>query len=178
MRWQCRVRQMAMREAQGRPGAAIMPDVFLDEGTEPFGQIITVLSKNARHSVIPELKHLGQSTYDPAQRRDKAITFFSASYYQKHREFEPALTASFQPGSEGAAAILAAGSVRLRFEAYAQMFDLRCDVRKLAEQNPLHQATWWHNFLFNPRLDPQAVILSFTPDWTCSSASPPIGGGR
>lgn len=177
-RWQCRVRQMAMRTEQGRPGDAITPSVHLEDRAQPFGHVITVMSKSGPYSVLPELQHLGKSTFDPAQRRDKALTFFQASYYQKHREFDDMLTATFQARSSGAIAIAKASPVRLKFDAFNQHFDLACQVRQLTEKHPLHQATWWHNFLFNPQLEPDCIILGFAPDWTESLAHPPIGGGH
>ena len=155
-----------------------MPDVYLDGDNKEFGKIITVMSKTAPHSVLPELQHMGRSTFDPAQRRDKALTFFSSAYYQKHREFDDTLTATFLPGSQGAQTIRSASPVRLRFDAYNQHFDLCCNVRVLVDQHPLHQATWWHNFLFNPQLSAECIILGFMPDWAESRADPEIGGAH
>ena len=50
LRWQCRVRMMAMRDKQGRPDDAVMPDLFLPGESEAMGQIITVLSKSPMFS--------------------------------------------------------------------------------------------------------------------------------
>jgi hypothetical protein len=38
-------------------------------------------------------------------------------------------------------------------------------VRLLAEADPLYQATFWHNKLFNPNLPGRVQVLSFAPDW-------------
>lgn len=172
LRWQCRARQLAMRQAQGRPDAAVTPDLFIGGNPQPFGQIITLLNKAPTNSTTAEFQHMGRATHDPAQRREKALTFLSASYYQKHREFSDTLTASFQPGSPSADTIRQSGSCHLRFDAYNQRFDLACNVHGLGTQHPLYQATWWHNFLFNPQLAPGSVVLAFMPDWQASSAEP------
>jgi hypothetical protein len=37
LRWQCRVRQMGVREFEGRPIDAIQPHVFLNDDMEPLG---------------------------------------------------------------------------------------------------------------------------------------------
>jgi hypothetical protein len=169
LRWQCRVRQMAMREAMGRPDDAIMPMVTLPGSGEPMGRIVTVLSRNWAHSRTPELQHLYRQTNDPAQRREKALALFSAGYYQQAKEFSDTLTATFVPGSPGAEALLAAGRCRLGFDAYSQRFDLDCAVRRLEPAHPLYQATWWHNRLLNPDLHPDTVILAFRPDWESST---------
>jgi len=174
LRWQCRVRQMAMREAMGRPTEGITPALILPGAEEPMGHIITVMSKDPRHSKTPEMRHMAQRTNDPAQRREAALRFFSETYYQKAEAFSDLLSATFPPGSEGAAAIREAGHCRLVFDAYAQRFDLTCRVWRLAEHHPVWQATYWHNLLFNPGLPADTVILGFEPDWQASSAAPPV----
>lgn len=168
LKWQCRVRQLAMRDNQGRPDDAITPELYLPGEDQPMGHIITLLNKSPGYSVTPELLHMAKKTNDPAQRRDQAIQFFSASYYQKAKEFSDILTATFPPGSPGAAAIRGAENVRLRFEAFAQVYELNCRVWKLAEHNPLHQATMAHNRLFNPSLPHGTEVLGFEPDWDAS----------
>lgn len=174
MKWQCRVRQLSMRETDGRPDDAIMPAVFLDGADEPLGHIITVMSKAPGYSVTPEFLHMAKKTNDPAQRRSEALKFLSAAYYQKASEFSDILTATFPPASEGAVTIRRSKSCRLVFEAYAQRFELDCKVWKLAPHNLLHQATMAHNQLFNPAIPPDTVVLGFEPDWDKCSAEPPI----
>lgn len=172
LKWQCRTRQMMMRDNGGRPDDAIMPDVVLPGESEPLGAVITILNKAPGHSVTTELRHMARKTHDPAQIRNQALQFFSATYYQKHQEFLDILTATFPPGSPGAARIRGAGNCRLLFDAYAQRFDIACKVWHLAAHNPLHEATMAHNRLFNPALSAEAVILGFEPDWKNSSATP------
>lgn len=175
LRWQCRVRQLAMRERDGRPDEGIMPDVVLPGESAPLGAIITVLNKAPGYSLTPELQHMAAKTNDPAERRAKAIEFLSASYYQKAAEFSDILTATFPPGSPGAEQIHAAGRCTLIFDAYAQRFDLECKVWRLAPHNLLHQATIAHNRLFNPTLPPATEVLGFEPDWEESRSDPPLG---
>lgn len=172
LKWQCRVRQIAMRDNHGRPDDAITPGLTLPGEPEPLGHIITLLNKAPGYSVTPELQHMAAKTNDPAQRRDQAIRFFSATYYQKAAEFSDILTATFPPGSPGAATIREAEQVHLKFEAYAQVFDLHCRVWRLGPQNPLYQATMAHNRLFNPALPPDTEVLGFEPDWGQSTAEP------
>ncbi len=172
LKWQCHVRQIAMRDNQGRPDGAVMPELTLAGEVEPMGHIITVMSKLPMYSKTPELKHMAKQTHDPAQRRDKALQFFSETYYQKGREFADTLTATFPANSPGAAAIRKAGQVTLTFEAYNQRFDVACKVWKLAKRNPLWEATWWHNHLFNPDLTADLTVLAFEPDWNASTSEP------
>lgn len=171
LRWQCRVRQIAMRERQGRPDDAIMPALTLPGETAPLGHVVTVLSKAPSFSKTPELMHMVKRTHDPAQRREKAIELFSETYFQKPKEFSDVLTAAFGPNSEAAERIAAAGGCTLTFEAYSQGFDLKCEARKLGRNDPMYQATWWHNLLFNPNLHPETDVLAFRPDWDKSTSS-------
>ena len=161
-----------MRESMGRPDDAVTPALTLPGVAAPMGHVITVLSKDRAHSRIAELQHICRQTQDPAQRREKALRLFFEAWYQRPHEFSDTLTATFPPGSPGAAAIVAAGACRLDFDAYAQEFALACEARRLEAGHPLHQATWWHNLLFNPGLHPETVILAFRPDWDASSARP------
>ena len=172
LRWQCRVRQMMMRDKMGRPDSGVMPALTLQGETEPMGHIITVLSKGLAHSKTPEMRHMAQRTNDPASTREAALKFFSEFYYQKASEFSDILTATFPPGSAGAATIRRAGRCTLSFDAFNQCYDLECRVWKLTAKNPLWQATYWHNALFNPSLPADTVILGFEPDWKRSSADP------
>ncbi len=172
LRWQCRVRQMMMRDDHGRPGEGVMPALTLSGADAPMGHVITVMSKSPPFSKTPELRQMARRTNDPAQRRDAALSFFSETYYQRAAEFSDILTATFPPGSPGAAAIREAGRVRLDFAAFSQRYALDCRVWSLAEHNPLWQATYWHNLQFNPNLPAGTVILGFEPDWARCSAEP------
>lgn len=173
--WQCRVRQLMMREDMGRPGPGVMPAVIPAGAAEPSGHVITVLSKAPPYSRTPELRHMARRTNDPAQRREAALAFLSEAYFQTPAEFSDMLTATFPPGSPGAEMLREAGRVTLGFAAYSQRYDLDCRVWRLAGHNPLWQATYWHNLLFNPNLPADTVILGFEPDWGRSSADPSPG---
>ena len=174
LRWQCRVRQQSMRDNQGRPEDAITPDLYLEGEDDPLGAVITIMNKSPGYSVTPEMQHMAAKTNDPALRRQSALTFFSATYYQKAAEFSDILTATFPPESPGAAKIREAGEVRLKFDAYGQVFDLTCKVWRLAAHNPLYQATVAHNKLFNPTFHPDTEVLGFEPIWDRSTSDPEI----
>ena len=169
--WQCRVRQIAMRDHEGRPDDAIMPAVTLPGQDEPLGHVITVLNKVPGRDSVSEMEHMAAKTNDPAQVREAAIRFLSSSYYQEPASFSDILTATFPPDSPGAATIRAAERVQLTYQAYAQRYDLSCKVWKLAPKNPLRRATLAHNRLFNPAMREGTVVLGFEPDWSRSTGS-------
>ena len=173
MRWQCRLRQIVMREREGKPDDSILPEVLVDG--ESLGFVITLICKLGPYSKIPELKHMVRKTNDPALRRKSALTLFSETYYQKSAEFSDVLTSTFVPDSDGAKLLRRAGHCTLRFSAYSQSYDLHCKIWRLSEHNPLWQGTYWHNLLFNPGLSRDTIILGFEPDWSKSTADPMPG---
>ena len=170
--WQCRVRQIAMRQDGGRPGEGMMPLVTPEGEAEPLGHVIVLLNKAPEYSKVPEFRHMYRRTMDPAQRREAALKFLSEMYFQRSREFTSTLTATFAPESTGADIILKAGRCRLDFEQFRQKFSLVCQVSELEPGDFLHAATFWHNSLFNPNLPQETRILAFEPDWANSEADP------
>ena len=170
LRWQCRIRQIAMRRHDGRPTSGMTPLVSGPAG--PAARVVTVLSKRPEHSVTMELRHLARRTHDPAERREHALKLLAERHYQAAREFSDTLTASFPPDSRTAARLLEGRECRLDFEQFSQRYRVHCAVRRLSEHNPIREATFWHNLLFNPRLPADCIILGFEPDWGRSESHP------
>ncbi|MEM7302757.1 MAG: hypothetical protein AAF468_16895 [Pseudomonadota bacterium] len=175
LKWQCRVRQIAMRKNEGKPNDAMMPGVTLAGDNQPLGHIITVLSKRALFSKTPELRHMVQRTNDPAQRRERALQLFSETYFQKADEFDDCLTATFAPTSQGAGRILEKENVTLTYQGFGQQYDVVARAYRLSPAHPLFDATRWHNLLFNPDFHPETIILAFEPDWQSSTSEPLTG---
>ena len=169
--WQCRIRQIAVRRHDGRPTDGLTPIVSAADENAPVARIVTVLCKRPEYSATMELRHLARRTHDPAERRENALKFFAERYYQAAGEFSDILTASFPPDSKTAASLLYNRECTLTFKQFSQRFDLKCTVRRLSRNNPLRDATFWHNLLFNPRLPADCIILGFEPDWSKSSAA-------
>ena len=171
LKWQCRVRQSAMRENAGRPDDGIMPIIKLKNAESAFGSIITLIHKRPQFSVTAELTHMVKKTMDLAQRRNQAVGFLSSTYYQKYAEFSDILTATFRPNSIGAKNILQSGTCLLIFDAFNQCYDIKCKVRRLNKDDPFYKSTIAHNSLFNSSLHPETVVLGFEPKWNESSSS-------
>ena len=172
LRWQCRIRQIAMRTHDGRPTSGMTPLVSSADGSTPVASVITVLCKRPEHSATMEFRHMARRTHDPAERRENALKFLAERYYQAASEFSDILTASFAPESATAETLLDHRQCRLAFEQFSQRFDVHCTVRRLSPNNPLREATFWHNLLFNPRQSGDCIILGFDPDWPKSRADP------
>jgi hypothetical protein len=163
--WQCRIRQMAMRDGGGRPSRGMRPAV-LAEDEQPLSAGVVVLI----HKLEPEhstslFRHQVLKTQDPVERWEKATEHMAAGYFQKASDFDERLTALF--GAEAAIAdrLLSHGHAWLDFEEFGQRYRLPVAVVELPEHDPLYQSTYWHNRLFNPNMPAGVRILCFTPDW-------------
>jgi hypothetical protein len=171
--WQCRLRQLAVREAAGRPTAGMRPELRLTADGPPLGAITTLILRREPAEATAQFRHMARKTQDPAERYDAALKMLAAAYYQRAREFSDQLTALFGPGSELAGQLLSNGHCRLDFEQYSQRYSLPCTVRALAEDDPAFQGTYWHNALFNAGLPGGVQVLGFQPDWALAEADPP-----
>ncbi|MEK0083253.1 hypothetical protein [Benzoatithermus flavus] len=168
--WQCRVRQLAVREGDGRPTPGMRPS--LSVGGRALGAITVVLNRLPEHSLVPELRFIVQRTQEPLERWETAMRLLQGTYFQKPHAFSDELTALFVEGGAIPQAVLEAGACELAFEQFGQRYRLPCTARKLTAGEPLFEATYWHNALFNPRLPPGITILGFKPDWDRAEADP------
>ena len=183
--WQCRLRQMAVRQAGGRPTSGMRPEARLAPvdtllTDTPLGAITTLIVRREPREATAQFRHMVRKTQDPAERHDAALETLAAAYYQRPQEFSDELTALFGPppgiGPPGLAdQLLAAGHCVLDFEQYSQRYRLACAVRDLGEDEPAFQATYWHNALFNPALPGGLRVLGFQPDWARAVAEPGVG---
>lgn len=172
LNWQCKIRQMAVREDGGRPSQGMRPTVDTAEGHRLSDGIIVLIHHIDPHESTTLFRHQGKRTQDPAERYSKAIEILSASHFQYPGEFSDTLTGLFGPASPIAERLLAHGRCVLGFEQFSQWFRVPCQVRALEPSDPLYQATYWHNHLFNPNIPDGIRVLSFTPDWRHASGYP------
>ncbi len=173
--WQCRLRQYAMRRDGGRPSAGMRPVVCA--GTKKIGELTVLIVKREAWEFIPEFRHMVRKTYDPAERYANAQRFFSAAYYQHPVEFIGELTALCGTDSLLVQHLLKTRHCTLHFEQLNQAYTLPCDVKSLDSGHAYYQFTYWHNYLFNPALPPDVIVLVFSPQWANSSAEPPVNTG-
>ena len=110
-----------------------------------------------------------RSQADPNQRYDKALEFFSATYYQKPAEFSDFCTALFPVDSKWADRLVAEDTCNLHFHQANQSYHLVCNAIDLEPSDEAFQATFWHNRLFNERMPEKVRVLCFQPDWSHST---------
>ena len=175
--WQCRLRQIAVREGGGRPSEGMRPLVTPAGHAEAVGPITVLMNRREPYESLMQLKHIVRRTADPLVRLEDGVKLLQGTYYQKAREFSDVMTALFAPDSRLAPQLVHLGKARLDFQQFRQSYRIPCEVRLLAERDEAWQATYWHNSIFNPNLPGDVKILAFLPDWAHALADPPVGGG-
>ncbi len=163
--WQCRIREHAVRHHGGRPSPGMRPRVVGADGAQ-IAAAVTVLLIPAEPAPSTALfRHIARKTHDPERRYRDAAGILSSDYFQNPEDFSDVLTALFALDSPVAASLSAAGRCVLAFEEAGQGYRLPCSVARLAADHPAHQATYWHNLLFNPAMPGAVTVLAYTPDW-------------
>ena len=170
--WQCRIRQIAVREHGGRPTPGMRP--VLEVASQRVGPITVVLSKRDDGATTTQFRFMVQKTHDPADRYDAALRHLAAAYYQRPDSFSDRLTAVFSPEAELAVRISGRTDCVLTFAQFSQRWRLPCAARLLEPDAAEYQATYWHNALFNPHLPGGVRIVAFAPDWAGAEADPPV----
>ena len=170
--WQCRVRQIAMREGGGRPTPGMRPHLCLTSDGNFSDEITVLLVRRDPGHDASQFRHMVLKTQDPAARHESAVQFLSATYYQRPREFSDELTGLFEPSMLLVRALLARGDCVLYFRQFSASYRLPCAVRRLGEDETAYQATYWHNRLFNPNIPGNIIVLGFLPDWSKAEAEP------
>ena len=170
--WQCRVRQYAMRNGEGRPTPGMRPDVLLEDGKEVASAVTLLLVPDLLQDSILQFRFMALKTQDPQERYKKAVQLLSASFYQNVENFSGLMTGVFSRSSETVNRLKKNQRCVLEFDFQQQKFRVPAGIKVLLKKNPVYEFTFWHNFLFNPYLSPDVTVLGFEPDWTDSSADP------
>ena len=170
--WQCRVRQYAMRNSEGRPSSGIRPCVLLKDGTEVASAATLLLVPIHPQESIQQFRFMVLKTNDPRDRLKKAIELLSSTFYQHVENFSGVMTGLFSGSSETVKTLVNKKSCVLEFDYQPQSFRIPFRVRVLKKKEPAYEFTYWHNFLFNPYLSPEVKVLGFDPNWSGAFADP------
>ena len=168
--WQCRIRQIAVREHGGRPTPGMRP--LLEVAARQVGPITVVLNKRDGGATAAQFRFLVKRTHDPADRYDAALRHLAAAYYQRPDSFSDRLTAVFAPQAELPGQISGRTDCVLTFAQFSQTWRLPCAAELLAPDAAEYQTTYWHNALFNPHLPGGVQIIAFAPEWARAEADP------
>lgn len=170
--WQCRIRQRSAREFGGAPLPGMRPRVLTRSGEELMSAMTVLILPKAPQESTAFIKFQVQRTHEPAKVYEAGVKYLAAAHFQDPEHFSEEMTALFQEGSRIAHEISRARECLLDFEQSAQRFTMFCEVRKLKTSEAAHQATLWHNRIFNPNVPNDAIILGFQPDWRNVHAEP------
>lgn len=168
--WQCRLRQIAMRQDGGRPSSGMRPRV-LDRGGREIAAALTVLlvQRDPAESTAYFRFQVMRSA-DPGEIYERALTFLQSDYFQQPELFSDKVVAVLPEGSPLAAALTDHGRCILDFAQFSQEYRLPCAVFELEPGEAAREAAIWHNRLFNPALPDTVHVLAFKPDWASAEA--------
>jgi hypothetical protein len=170
--WQCRIRQVAMREEGGRPSPGMRPRVLDGSGREMSAAITVLLIPKEPEESTAFFRHQVMRTPDPRDVYERALAFLQADYFQDPDAFSDRLATVLSAGAALAASLLEEGECTLVFEQGRQRYQLPCKVRELKPGSAAREAAIWHNRLFNPALPDTVHVLGFQPDWASARADP------
>jgi len=169
--WQCRIRQIAMREDGGRPSPGMRPRVLRASGEEMARALtILILPKKPAESTS-FFRFQAMRTQDPRDVYQRGLAYLQADYFHRPHNFSDCMTAVVERGLPLGATLLAEKRCVLEFDQFSQVFRIPCTVRRLGARDEARTASLWHNRVFNPSLPDDSVVLEFKPDWAKTVAS-------
>ena len=168
--WQCRLRQLAVREGEARPTEGMRPNLTV--AGQDAGAVTVVITPLEPKTSTDEFRHIVRRTHDPRERYEAALRYLQSSHFQDPRHFDDRLTAIFAIEAELPQMLSGRDDCVLEFEQFSQRYWLTCSAELLDADDQAFQATYWHNALFNPKLPAEVQVLSFKPDWSKARAEP------
>ena len=166
--WQCRIRQIAMREDGGRPSEGMRPAVLAPDGRILSDGVIVLLVRADPEESSDFFEFQVRRNHDPNEVYRAGLTFLQSTHYHRAERFSDEMTALFLTDSRLAALLANLRHCRLDFRQFGQSYRLPCAVREMAADEPAHRNTLWHNRLFNAGLPDEVRVLGFRPDWAAA----------
>jgi len=168
--WQCRVRQIAMRQDGGRPSPGMRPHLLDQAGRDMVPALTVLMIPRDPSESTAFFRFQVMRSADPRELYERALGFLQADYFQRPASFSDQLLAILPEGSKVAASLIAQGKCILEFEQFSQAYRLPCAVSALQPSDAAHDAAIWHNRLFNPALPETVHVIAFKPDWASAKA--------
>lgn len=170
--WQCRIRQIAMRQGGGRPSPGMRPRLLDRTGQELAPALTVLLTPKDPAESTAFFRFQVLKSPDPRETYERALAFLSADYFQQPATFSDRLVAVLPDDSDLAGNLVSGGRCVLEFDQFSQTFRLPCKVSELEAKDAAREAAIWHNRLFNPSLPGSVHVLGFKPDWASAEANP------
>jgi hypothetical protein len=163
--WQCRIRQIAVRNHEGMPMPAMRPRVSTRKGEILAPALTVLLVPDVVGPSLAFLRFQVQKTPDHTQTRNAVVNYFAGEFYQLPELFRDEITAVFAPDSELAARMVKLKEVLLDFSQYNQNYRMFAKVRRLPPRDEGCEFSLWHARAFNPNIPNASIVLGFKPDW-------------
>ncbi len=163
--WQCRIRQISMRQDGGRPSPGMRPRLLDRDGREIVPALTVLLIPQDPMESTAFFRFQVMRSLDPRELFERALGYLQADYFQQPETFSDKLVAILPEGSPLAATLTAQGRCILDFAQFNQTYRLPCTVFELEPAEAAREAAIWHNRLFNPALPDSVHALVFKPDW-------------
>lgn len=171
--WQCRIRQVVMREDGGRPSPGMRPRLLDKTGTELAPALTVLLVPKAPTESTAFFRYQVMKYSDPREVYEKALAFLQANYFQDAKAFSDLLLAALPENAPLAETLLAGKKCVLIFAQGRRGYRVPCKVKALKDGDADRDAAIWHNRVFNPALPETVHILTFEPDWASAQAEEP-----
>ena len=168
--WQCRIRQIAMRQAGGRPSPGMCPRVLDGTGRELSSALTVLMIPREPAESTDFFRFQVMKTADPRDLYERALGYLQADYFQKPERFSDLLTAVIPEASPLASHVLTDEACVLEFDQFSQRYRVPCLASLVQAGDTAREATLWHNRLFNPSLPDDVIVLGFRPDWKSAEA--------
>ena len=168
--WQCRIRQIAMRQDGGRPSPGMRPRLLDASGLDLAPALTVLLLPRDPSESTDFFRFQVLRGADPRDLYERALSYLQADYFQRPETFSDQLIAVLPEGSRLAAALTAQGHCTLAFDQFSQAYRLPCAVAALKPGDAAREAAIWHNRLFNPALPETVHVVAFQPDWASAEA--------
>ena len=171
--WQCRVRELALRSEEGRPNGGMRPQIALKHGEVIFPAATLLIVPEQPDQTIRQFRFMALKTQDPKERYTKALQLLAARFYQNAEDFNGEMSGIFSRDSLEVKMLEKHGNCVMDFQYQQQAFKIPCILSPSPRNEPVHEFTYWHNYLFNPNLSPEIRVLHFVPDWSGTFSEPP-----
>lgn len=163
--WQCQIRQIAMRQEDGRPSPGMCPRVLDESGAELSPALTVLLLPKAPEESTAFFRFQVMKSADPRETYEKALRHLQADYFQEPKSFSDRLLAILPTDASLADTLVSGKRCVLDFAQGRYAFRLPCKVKALDVGDADREAAIWHNRVFNPALPDSVQVLAFKPDW-------------
>ncbi|MFN4141080.1 hypothetical protein [Aestuariivirga sp.] len=163
--WQCRIRQMSVRNHEGMPMPAMRPRISSRKGDVLSPALTVLLVPEEMGPSLAFLRFQVQKTTEHKQARNAVVSYFAGEFYQLPELFRDEMTAVFAPSSPLAAQMVKLKEVLMDFEQYSQSYRMFAKVRQIGAKDEARDFSLWHARAFNPNIPNDSVVLGFKPDW-------------